>query len=73
MTEKVSKSNSEWETIHARLAEVRLSGHQRLKAQAQLARAEAVADALVALSSSVKRTVKQLFDRPYRQPNTSIR
>jgi hypothetical protein len=50
-----------------------MGGHQRLKAQAQLARAQAVADTLVMLSATVKRAVKQLFDRPYHQPNTSIR
>ena len=73
MTSKVSKSNADWETINRRLAEVRLSGHQRLKAEAQLARAQAVADTLVVLSATVKRAVKQIFDRPYHQPNTSIR
>jgi hypothetical protein len=73
MTEKISKSNADWETINARLSEVRMSGHQRLRAEAQLARAQAIADALVVLSATVKRAVKQVFERPYRQPNTSIR
>jgi hypothetical protein len=73
MTDKVSKSNADWETINQRLAEVRMGGHQRLRAQAQLARAQAVADTLVVLSATVKRAVKQVFDRPYSQPNTSIR
>jgi len=73
MTKKVSKSNSDWKLIEDRLAEVRMSGFARMRAEAQLARAEAVADALAALSSSVKRAVKQLFDRPYHRPNPSIR
>jgi len=73
MTKKLSKSNGEWATVEARLAEVRMNGFARARAEAQLARAEAVADALAALSSSVKRAVKQLFDRPYQHPNTSIR
>ena len=73
MANKVSKSNADWEMINRRLAEVRLNGHQRLKAEAQLARAQAVADTLVILSATVKRAVKQIFDRPYRQPNPSIR
>jgi len=73
MTSKISKSNADWKTINERLAEVRMGGHQRLTAQAQLARAQAVADTLVILSATVKRAVKQLFDRPYHQPNTSIR
>ena len=53
MTKKVSKSNSDWKLIEDRLAEVRMSGFARMRAEAQLARAEAVADALAALSSSV--------------------
>lgn len=73
MTKQISKSNDEWETINARLAQVRLSGYERLRAEASLARAEAVADALAALSASVRRAVKQVFARPYHQPNTSIR
>ena len=73
MPEKISKSNADWETINTRLAEVRMSDHQRLKAEAQLARAQAIADALVVLSAAVKRALKQIFDRPYHQPNTSIR
>jgi hypothetical protein len=73
MSNKVSKSNGEWELIEARLDTVGLSSYERIKAKAQLARAEAVADALAALSASVKRAVKHLFDRPYHQPNTSIR
>ena len=73
MEVKISKSNADWETIDRRLAEVRLNGLQRMKAEAQLARAQAVADTLVVLSATVKRAVKQIFDRPYNQPNTSIR
>ena len=73
MTEKVSKSNPDWEMINARLAEVRMSGLARLQAEAQLARAQAIADTLVVLSTAVKRAVKQIFDRPYSAPNTSIR
>ena len=73
MTDKVSKSNPDWETINARLAEVRMSGLARLQAEAQLARAEFVADALAAMSASVKRAIKQAFDRPYHRPNASIR
>jgi hypothetical protein len=73
MMNKISKSNDDWETIHARLAEVRMGGHARLRAEAQLARAEAVADALAALNSAVKRALKQAFSRPYHGPSTSIR
>lgn len=73
MTSKVSKSNAEWETIHARLAEIQMSSYARMRAQAQLERAEAIADTLAALSGSVKRALKHLFARPYHHPNASIR
>ena len=73
MNRKVSKSNDDWELINARLAEVRLRGYERIKAKAQLERAEAVADALAGLASSVKRALKHLFERPYHHPNASIR
>ena len=73
MSSKVSKSIGEWELIEARLNEVGLSSRQRLEAKAQLARAEAVADALAALTAGVKRAAKQVFDRPYHEPNASAR
>ncbi len=73
MNSKVSKSNGEWELIEARLDEIGLSSRERAKAMAQLARAEAMADALAALSAGVKRAVKQIFDRPYHQPNAPVR
>ena len=73
MNSKVSKSNGEWELIEARLDEIGLSSHERLKAKAQLARAEAVADALAVLAAGVKRVLKQIFDRPYHEPNASVR
>lgn len=73
MTKKISKSNEDWELINARLAAVRMSGYNRLKAEAQLARAEAVADALAALAAYLTRAVKQLFARPYHQPKISSR
>ncbi len=73
MNSKVSKSIGEWELIEARLDEVGLSSRQRLEAKAQLARAEAVADALAAVTAGVKRATKQIFDRPYHEPNASAR
>ncbi|HUK04148.1 MAG TPA: hypothetical protein VLV90_03580 [Burkholderiales bacterium] len=73
MADKVRKSNAKWENVDARLAEVQMSSYARLKAQAQLERAEAIADTLVVLSATVKRALKQMFVRPYQQPNASIR
>ncbi len=73
MNSKVSKSNGEWDLIEARLDEIGLSSRERAKAKAQLDRAEAMADALAALSAGVKRAVKQIFHRPYHEPNASVR
>lgn len=60
MNEKISKSNSEWSYVDARLAEVRLSGHDRLRAKAQMARAEAFAD----FAAAVWKAIGRLFQAP---------
>jgi hypothetical protein len=57
MTAKISKTNDSLEFFNARLDEVRLSGHERLKAKAHLARAEAFAEAV----SFVTRAIAKLF------------
>jgi hypothetical protein len=46
MTTKLSKTNADLEFFNSRLDEVRLSGYERIKAKAHLARAEAFADAV---------------------------
>ena len=46
MTAKISKTNADLEFFNSRLDEVRLSGYERIKAKAHLARAEAFADAV---------------------------
>lgn len=73
MSTKVSKSNCEWELIEARLDEIGMSRHERLKAKAQLARAEAVADALAAFAAGVKRALKLVFNRPFHAPHAPVR
>jgi hypothetical protein len=55
MNSKVSKANESLEFFNARLDEVRLSGHERLKAKARMAQAEAFADAIGALFKLIKR------------------
>lgn len=49
MNDKISKTKSEYDFLNARLDEIRMSGHERIKAKAQLARAEAIADLFVAV------------------------
>ena len=66
MTAKTSKSNENLEFFNARIDEIRMSGHERLKAKARLARAEAFADAAIA----VGRAIRGLFQR---QPSKPIR
>jgi hypothetical protein len=71
MNEKISKTNETLEFFNSRLDEVRMSGHERLKAKARMAQAEAVADAIAAGINLLKRLVKTLTPRPQRRPSTS--
>ena len=71
MNHKVSKTNDSAAFFNARLDEVRMSGHERLKAKARMAQAEAFADAIGALFSLIKRIVKTPAPRAYRRPTTS--
>lgn len=59
-------SKSQPMTTAARLAEVPMSSHNRLRATAHLERAEAMADALVWLCDGVKRVFRVVFARPSR-------
>lgn len=58
MTKNVSKSNDNMDFLYQRLDEIRMSGHERLKAKARLAQAEAMADLLVAAAQAVTRLFK---------------
>jgi hypothetical protein len=71
MNRKISKPNENLAFFNARLDEVRMSGHERLRAKARLAQAEAVADAIVGLIGLGKRLLKAPFARPTRRPTTS--
>ena len=72
MSKKISKSNEGWESVNARLDEVRLASHDRLKARAHMARAEAFADALAWLFALVRRLVRPAAGgRPYGGPSAS--
>jgi hypothetical protein len=71
MNEKISKTNDRLEFFNARLDEVRMNGHERLKAKARMAQAEAFADAVGALFTMIKRALKAPAPRQYRRPTTS--
>jgi len=75
MNEKISKTNDNLAFFNARLDEVRMSGHERLRAKARFAQAEAIADAAVGMVALVTRLltslVKFLVLRPYRRLTTA--
>jgi hypothetical protein len=68
MNVEVSKTNHDLDFFNRRLDEVRMSGHERLKAKARFAQAEAVADAIVGASQGVARLFKRLTARPPQPP-----
>ena len=71
MNEKISKTNEDLSFFYARIDEIRMSGHERLKAKARLAQAEAVVDAVFRLIGLGKRLLKTLAARPIRRPTAS--
>lgn len=72
MNEKFGRTNSDLEFFNARLDEIRMSGHERLRAKASLARAEAFADLMVKIAGAVKRLLKTLVLRPIRRFITAL-
>ena len=55
MTNKISKTNAQMEYLYSRLDEIQMNGHERLKAKARLAQAEAVADFIAAMLKGIGR------------------
>ena len=55
MTTKISKTNVQMEYLYSRLDEIQMNGHERLKAKARLAQAEAVADFIAAVFKRIGR------------------
>jgi len=68
MTNKISKSNVDLAYFDSRLDEIRMTGHQRLKAKAHLARAEAMAEVLAAAARGIARLFKSAPAKPSRRP-----
>ena len=71
MNKKMSETNEDLAFFNARLDEVRMSDHERLRAKARMAQAEAVADAVFAFIGFSKRLLKSLSSRPMRHPTAS--
>jgi hypothetical protein len=73
MNEKISKTNENLDFFNARIDEIRMSGHERMKAKARMAQAEAIAGALVAFVGFGTRLLKSLVVRPMRHPTPTAR
>lgn len=72
MNLKIRKTNASEAFFDAKLDEIRMTEGERLRAKASLARAEAFADAAVAIINLVKRLTKVLVLHPYRRLTASI-
>lgn len=66
MKETISKTNENLEFLYRRLNEVQMSGYERARAKAQLARADAVADLVFAAFRGIGRLFKTTADKPAR-------
>ena len=67
MSNKNSRTNSSLEYFNGRLDEVRMSSHERLRAKASLARAEAATEAAFRVIRLVKRLLTTLIVHPVRR------
>ena len=72
MKSKISKTNVSMAAIHARLDEMRMSGHERLKAKAHLERAEAIAETLAQAAGGIARIARTFVIRPLRRLTASF-
>lgn len=70
MNVNISKTNENEEFFNTLLDDVRMSGHERIRAKAHLAQAEAFASMASAFINLIKRLLKSLVLRPYRRPTT---
>ena len=60
MNVNVSKTNENLDFFNQRLDEIQISGHERMKAKARVAQAEAIADAVFAVAQGIARLFKRL-------------
>ena len=66
MGNKISKTNVDLAYFNSRLDEIHMNGHERLKAKAHLARAEAMASFLANAAHAIGRLFKDAPARPNR-------
>ncbi len=67
MSSVISKSKPEGETPYDRLQQIRMGAYDRILAQAHLARAEVMADVLMAMVEFVKKGARALVLRPFQR------
>lgn len=72
MNAKISKTNDNAAYFNARLDDISMSGHERIKAKAQLAQAEALADVLAAIAGGVTRLLRAVVVRPFERLTASF-
>lgn len=72
MNQKDSKTNRDLDFFNTRIDELQISSYERIRAKAQLARTEAVADAIVAIGRGVHGLLKTLVVRPLRRFTASL-
>ena len=72
MSVRNSKTNQTLEFLNRRLDEVQMSEVERIRAKAQLARTEAIADAIFAIARGAKRLLKNQVLRPLRRVTASF-
>lgn len=67
MKQTISKSNLEGSATLDRLQQIQISAHDRLLAEAHLARAEFLADVVIGSIDVAKRVLRALVLRPFRR------
>jgi hypothetical protein len=72
MSRKNSKTNENLDFFFARLDETGMSSYERIRAKAQMARAEAFADTVFAVARGLQRLLKARVIAPLRRMTASF-
>jgi len=72
MTVRNSKTNDKLDLLNARLDAIQMADYERIRAKAQLARAEAMADLIAAIGRGLRRLLRTLVVRPIRRLTASL-
>jgi hypothetical protein len=72
LNHKDSKTNQDLAFFYARIDALQIGSYERIKAKAELARTEAIADAMVAFGRGARGLLKTLIVHPFRRFTASI-